>query len=111
MTSPPKPPAGRVQVELPSGLEPVYVNFALITHSPSEIIVDCAQMMPQVMQAKIKTRLVLTPLNAKLLLRALGEHLGRFEAQHGEIKVPESSTLADQLFRGWSPDSPDQEKS
>src|SRR3990170_2518198 len=106
MTSPPKPPAGGVRVELPAGLEPAYVNFALITHSPSEIIIDCAQLMPQVMQAKIKTRLVLTPLNAKLLSRALAEHLGRFEAQHGEIKLPEPSNLADQLFRGWPPEPP-----
>jgi hypothetical protein len=109
MPSPPKPPGGRVQVELPAGLEPVYVNFALITHSPSEIIIDCAQMMPQVMQAKIKTRLVLTPMNAKLLWRALGEHLGRYEAQHGEIKLPEQSNLADQLFRGWTPEAPESE--
>lgn len=109
MSTPPKPPAGRVQVELPAGLEPVYVNFALITHSPSEIIIDCAQLMPQVMQARIKTRLVLTPLNAKLLWRALGEHLSRYEGQHGEIKVPEATTLADQLFRGWSPEPPGSE--
>jgi len=109
MTSPNKPPAGRVQVELPAGLDPVYVNFALITHSPSEIIIDCAQLMPQVMQARIKTRLVLTPMNAKLLSRALIEHLGRYETQHGEIKMPDASSLADQLFRGWSPEPPPSE--
>jgi hypothetical protein len=30
----------------------------------------------------------MTPLHAKLLLRALAENLQRFEAKNGEIKVP-----------------------
>ncbi len=97
--SPKKPPAGRVRVQLPADLEPVYANFAMITHSASEIVIDLAQVMPQVPQARVRARVVMTPLNAKLLLRALGEHLARYEAQHGEIIIPEGPTLADKLFR------------
>jgi hypothetical protein len=102
------PPANtsRVQVELPASIEPIYANFALITHSPSEIIMDFAQLMPQLPQARVRARLVMTPLNAKLLLRALNEHLARFEQQYGEIIIPEGSSLADKLFRGASSDSP-----
>jgi hypothetical protein len=41
-------------------------------------------------------------MNAKLLLRALAENLGKFEAQYGEIIVP--TNLADQLFKPPKPD-------
>jgi hypothetical protein len=91
--------AGRVQVQLPANLDPVYANLAMITHSPSEVVIDFAQLMPQVPRAKVKARVVITPVNAKLLLRALGENLSRFEAQYGEIQVPKKRpTLADELF-------------
>lgn len=97
---PPAPPAGpRVQVQLPANLEPVYANFALITNSPSEFVIDLAQILPQVPQARVRARVILTPLNAKLLNRALTEHLARFETQFGEIRVPEVPSLADSLFR------------
>lgn len=93
-------PAGRIKVHLPADLEPIYANLALITHSPSEIVMDYAQVMPQNPQARVKSRVVMTPINAKFLLRALGEHLARYEAQHGEIQMPQGPSLADQLFRG-----------
>jgi hypothetical protein len=101
MASPPRqpPPSGRVQVHLPADLEPTYSNFALITNSPSEIVMDLAQIMPNVPQAKVRARIIMTPMNAKLFLRALTEHLGRYEAQYGEIVVPESTSLAEYLFR------------
>jgi hypothetical protein len=95
----------RVRVHLPSKLEPTYANFALITHSRSEIVIDFAQLMPQVPQARIQNRIVMTAFNAKLLLRALNEHISRFEDQYGEIVLPKGTSLADQLFRQGSPDS------
>lgn len=94
-----KPSAGRMNVQLPANLEPIYANLALLTHSPSEIVLDFAQAMPQVPQVRVRSRIIMTPTNAKLLLRALDSHLARYEAQHGEIDVPHGRTLADQLFR------------
>jgi len=87
---------------MPANLEAVYSNFALITHSPSEIVVDFARLLPNMPKARIYTRIVMTPLNAKLLLRALAENLGRFEAQYGEIIVP--TGLAEQLFKPPKPE-------
>ncbi|HUS85263.1 MAG TPA: DUF3467 domain-containing protein [Anaerolineales bacterium] len=91
--------SGRMPVHLPVDLKPTYVNFALITNSRSEIVIDLAQVMPQIPQARVQTRVVMTALNAKLLLRALGDHMARFESQHGEIELPKGNTLADQLFK------------
>ena len=79
----------QINVELPGELEAVYSNFAMITHSPSEIVIDFARLLPNVPKAKIYSRIIMTPMNAKLLHRALGENLNKFEGQFGEIKTPE----------------------
>ena len=86
-----KKQAKRVQinVELPAELEAVYANFAMITHSPSEIVIDFARVLPNVPKAKVYARILMTPINAKLLHRALGDNLTKFEEQFGEIKTPE----------------------
>jgi hypothetical protein len=82
-------PQVRVNIELPQDLEAIYSNFALITHSPSEIVVDFAKLLPNMPKAKVYARVVMTPMNAKLLHRALGDNLGKFEDKFGEIKTPE----------------------
>lgn len=98
---------GRMRINVPADLDPVYANLALITNSQSEIIIDFAQMMPQMPEARVRARIVLTPFNAKLVLRALNEHMGRFEAQYGEIELPEKNpSLAEQLFRPAADDPP-----
>ena len=77
----------RLNVELPADLEAIYSNFALITHSPSEIIVDFARVLPNTPKTRIYARVIMTPINAKLLHKALGENLRKFEEQYGEIKA------------------------
>jgi hypothetical protein len=79
----------RLDIELPAELEAVYANFALITHTASEVVMDFARVLPNTPKAKIHARLIMTPMNAKLLHRALGENLARFEQQFGEIKTPD----------------------
>ncbi len=93
----PGPTQQQMAVEIPAGLEPVYSNLALIVHSTSEIIVDFARVLPNMPNARVQTRVLMTPLNAKLFLRALAENLARYEAAHGEIHVP--TNLANQLFK------------
>ena len=90
-----------IPLELPSNLEPIYTNFTIVSHSPSEVIIDFARALPN-MRARVVARMVTTPLNAKLILRALTENLSRFEAQYGEIVVP--THLADQLFKPPKPE-------
>ncbi len=91
-------PGGQLQIELPANLDLVYANFAVVVHSPSEIVIDFARVLPNMPGGRVQTRVLMTPLNAKLFLRALTDNLARFEAQFGEITVP--TGLADQLFRG-----------
>jgi len=83
-------------------LEAVYSNFALITHAPSEMVLDFARVMPNVPKSRVYARIIMTPLNAKLLLRALADNLAKYEAQYGEITIP--TGLADQLFKPSKPE-------
>ena len=99
---PPETPPHQMAIEIPANLEAVYSNFALITHSPSEMVIDFARLLPNMPKARVYARIVMTPMNAKLLLRALGENLGRYEAQYGEITVP--TGLAEQLFNPPKPE-------
>jgi hypothetical protein len=86
----PKPgPVQQINIEIPDALEATYANFAVITHSPSEIIIDFARILPNVHKGRVHARIIMTPMNAKLLQRALGTNLASFEAQFGEIKTPE----------------------
>lgn len=79
----------RLNVEVPSDLESTYANMAVIRHSPSEMVIDFIRQMPDQPRAKVYARVVMTPINAKLLYRALGENLTAFEGKFGEIRTPE----------------------
>lgn len=67
--------------------EGIYANLAMITHSPTEIIIDFARLMPRTPKARVLARIIMTPMHAKLLEKALEENLKKFEAQFGEIKL------------------------
>ncbi|HET7089157.1 MAG TPA: DUF3467 domain-containing protein [Anaerolineae bacterium] len=94
----------QINIEVPADLDPVYSNFAMITHSPSEVIVDFARILPNTPKSKVHARILMTPLHAKLLHNALADSLRKYEAQFGEIKVPAGGTdLAQQFFRQARP--------
>ncbi len=100
--NPPPAPTPQVAIELPVNLEAVYSNLALITHSPSEVVIDFARVLPNTPKSRVYARVIMTPLNAKLLLRALADNLGKYESQYGEIIIP--THLADQLFKPPKPE-------
>ena len=80
-------PQQKLNIELPDEVsEGIYSNLAIITHSPSEFIVDFVKMMPGVPKAKVKSRIILTPQHAKRLYKALKDNISKYEASHGEIK-------------------------
>lgn len=80
------PKAPKINIDLPEDLaQGVYANLAVINHSPVEFVVDFAQMMPGMNQAKVRSRVILAPHHAKRLLAALAENIQRFERQNGPI--------------------------
>ena len=64
----------------------VYSNIAIITHSDNEFYVDFASITPGVNKAVVRSRIVMNPVNAKRLLRALQDNVGKFEEQFGVIE-------------------------
>jgi len=92
-------PVAHPSLEVPADLVAVYANLVRIAHSPSELVLDFAHLLPGVTPARVGTRVVMSPLGAKLLHRALTENLARYESAFGEIKVPGEASLADYLFR------------
>lgn len=66
--------------------EGVYSNLAIISHSPTEFVVDFAQIVPGVQKAKVRSRVIMTPQNAKRLYRALADNLKKYEQNFGPIK-------------------------
>jgi hypothetical protein len=98
MTVPPNQPTSP-NLEAPSDLKNIYANLARIAHSPADIVIDFAHLLPGESRALIGARILMSPLSAKLLLRALSENLARYEAAFGTINVPVNSSLAEHLFR------------
>jgi hypothetical protein len=80
----------QIQIELPGDLEATYSNFVVISHSPSEMILDFARVLPNMPKARVYARIVMTPMNAKLLHKALGENLSKYEDKFGQIKTPDT---------------------
>ncbi|MEW5869288.1 MAG: DUF3467 domain-containing protein [Chloroflexota bacterium] len=94
-------------LELPPDLAIEYVNLVRIAHSPAELVFDFAHLLPGSGSARISSRIVMSPLGAKLFHRALTENLAKYEAAFGQINTPGDNTLADHLFRPFSaPDKP-----
>jgi hypothetical protein len=85
------------------GLEPVYANLVRISHSPSELVLDFARILPGEIKAPVLSKVLLSPISAKLFLHALTENIAKYESTFGEIKIPQKTTLADQLFRAPIP--------
>ena len=102
----PKQPRKIPLMQYPDDLPVEYVNLVRIAHSPSELVLDIAHLLPGGKPARVSSRIVMTPVAAKLFARALIENLNKFEAQYGEIRTPGDKSLADYLFR--PPDSPNE---
>ncbi len=82
------PPQQQISIQLDDdAAEGIYANLAMIIHSPTEIIIDFARVMPRMAKAKVLSRIIMTPMHAKMLHQALTENLKKFEAQFGEIKI------------------------
>jgi len=105
----PAPQPAGPKINVPEGMQPLYTNLARISHSPADIVIDFAHILPGESTASIRSRVVMTPLSAKLLLRALNENLARYEAAFGEISLPSNNSLAESLFRPFHPPEPPKE--
>ncbi len=64
-----------------------YSNLTVISHSTSEFVLDFVRIMPGQPKAQVKSRIILTPENAKRLLAALQDNVSRYEQMVGKIEA------------------------
>ena len=85
------PPVGapapqQIKVELgEKEAEGIYSNLVLLSHSPSEFLLDFARILPGIPKAKVYARIVMTPQNAKALLAVLQKNLEAYEKKYGKV--------------------------
>jgi hypothetical protein len=89
----------KLNIELPEDIaEGVYSNLAIISHSPSEFVMDFVRIVPNVPKAKVKSRIIMTPQHARRLLNALNENIKKYESQFGAIDEPEQPPFPPMSF-------------
>lgn len=88
---------GQLQIELSAEVaHGEYANFAIITHSSSDFILDFARILPGLPKMPVKARVILAPEHAKRLLMALKDNIVGYEKAYGPIQLhqPEKGTIA-----------------
>ncbi len=93
----PTPTPKKVTIDMPKDMKAVYANLAFISHTPAEMVIDFAQVLPRTPRGQIQARVIMSPMHAKMLQRALSQNIANYERQFGEIRLPVN--LADQLFK------------
>ena len=78
---------GQINIELSEEMaQGVYSNLVAINHSPTEFVLDFIQMMPGMPKGKVRSRVIMTPQNAKRFLHALRDNIQKYEQHFGVIE-------------------------
>jgi len=76
----------QVQIEIDEQTaQGVYANLAMITHNETEFVFDFIYLQPQAPKAKVRARIITSPLHAKRFLKALEDNLKKYEAHFGQL--------------------------
>ncbi len=76
----------QIQIEVPNEeMQGKYANLAVITHGPNDFFLDMILMAPNTPKARVQSRIIMTPENAKQLMIALQQNIQKYESNFGEI--------------------------
>lgn len=66
----------------------------MISHTPGEFFIDFINVAPNMPQARVQSRIIMNPENAKNLLFALRDNIQKYETTYGEIerKTPRNNS-------------------
>lgn len=67
----------------------VYCNFAIINHTQTEFALDFVFVQPQEPKAKVRARIITSPLHIKRFVNALSENISKYERKFGVVEMPE----------------------
>lgn len=84
----------QVQIEIDDiTAQGVYSNLAVIGHSENEFILDFVFVQPQILKAKVRSRVITSPQHIKRFLLALEDNIKKYESVYGEIKIDKASPV------------------
>lgn len=90
----------QITIDMPKDVPIAYANVALISHTPVEVVLDFAQVLPRTPRGTVQARIIMTPMHAKMLQLALTQNIQTYEQQFGPIRIPnQTSPLVDNFFR------------
>lgn len=82
------PAPASLQVEMDAETaQGVYSNLASVSHTETEFALDFLFLMPGQARARVRSRVISTPLHTKRLGAALRENIQRYEDRFGPIKI------------------------
>lgn len=77
-----------IKIDLEESIaEGVQTNLTIISHSTSEFVLDFIRLIPGTNKGKVKSRIILSPDQAKRLILSLDDNVSHYESMFGEIKV------------------------
>ena len=76
----------QLQVEMDDATaQGMYANLAGVTHSETEFIFDFLFLQPNQPKAKLRSRIISSPVHTKRFMMALLENIKRYEERFGSI--------------------------
>ena len=83
---------GQVQVNMTPEVEKgVYSNLAIMGFTPTEFIMDFVFHHPGMPRANVQSRVIMSPAQAKRLMRLLEQNMANYEQANGPIVLPEDN--------------------
>ena len=87
--NPQNPKAVKLQIQLDDQIaQGAYCNMSMVNHTAAEFALDFAYVQPQQPRAKVRARIIMSPLGAKRFLSMLAENVNRYEDRFGKIETP-----------------------
>jgi hypothetical protein len=89
-TQTPAPPAGPVQLQVEmddTTAQGVYANLASMSHTETEFVLDFLFVQPNQPKAKLRSRVISSPVHTKRVLAALADNVRKYEERFGPINA------------------------
>lgn len=94
MAEPKTQPPAQVQLQVDADdatAQGVYANLAGVSHTETEFVLDFLFLQPNQPKARLRSRVLSSPVHTKRLLAALADNIRKYEAHFGPI--PDTPTL------------------
>ena len=76
-----------------------YSNFVVVTHSAAEFVLDYIRVLPGMAKAKVRSRIIMSPMHVKTLMLALQDNIRKYEDKFGKIEVKKGKGLQHPKFK------------